>query len=105
MNTKSVIDNLKSEGCEVKVLHERTVSGAKYEASKPVKMLKELNVTPFCKGGKTFVFIKNKEGMFSGMAECSLEDNFNKKRGVQIALGRALKNFKKNNSVEQIIGG
>lgn len=42
------------------------------------------------KGGKTEIIIDTPNGMrLSGIAVCSKEDNYNKKLGVRIALGRS----------------
>lgn len=55
--------------------------------------------TPLSKGGSTEVLITYppQEGIGTcsvvGIAECSPKDNFDRKRGVRIALGRALKNM------------
>lgn len=50
-----------------------------------------------CKGGNTEVGIYNKQFnlLANGVAKCSKRDNYNRKLGLQIALGRAWKNFTK----------
>lgn len=45
------------------------------------------------RGGKTVVEVTGPGGeTFVGMARCSRNENFNKRLGVRIALGRAFKN-------------
>ena len=47
------------------------------------------------RGGVTHVRITTPDGEeLKGVARCSLKDNYNKRLGVKIALGRALKNHK-----------
>lgn len=48
---------------------------------------------PDSKGGITIIEISRPDSdlRFTGVAECSLKDNFNRKTGVNIALGRAYK--------------
>ncbi len=48
-------------------------------------------------GGRTIVTVDSPDGMMkvSGKSECSLQDNYNKKIGVSIALGRAIKAMEK----------
>lgn len=46
------------------------------------------------KGGETIVQISLPDGRYlEGVAKCSLSDSYNRKVGVNIALGRALKNL------------
>lgn len=71
------VRDLRASGYKVRVLHQRKwnpygISG---------------------KGGVTTVQVRTPEGIeLEGRAVCSKEDNYNKKLGVSIALGRALKN-------------
>lgn len=67
---------LRANGCKVRVLHHR-----KYN-------LCGIN----CKGGKTVVQIRTPDGEeLEGTAVCSAKENYNKKLGTSIAIGRALK--------------
>jgi hypothetical protein len=66
---KITVENLRNLGYKVRVLHYR-----KNE-----------------KGGKTVIQVKTPEGIeLEGTAVCSRKENYNKKLGVSIALGRAL---------------
>lgn len=66
---KITVENLRNHGYKVRVLHHR-----KNE-----------------KGGKTVVQVKTPDGIeLEGIAVCSKKENYNKKLGVSIALGRAL---------------
>ena len=58
-----------------------------------VKHFRRHSPSPETKGGKTVVEVRTPDGKeIKGEAICSPEDNYNKKIGVRIALGRALKN-------------
>lgn len=75
------IKELKEEGYEVRIRHAR-LRGKQHEL-KP-------------KGGLTYVYITDKENKTLGIGKsvCSREDNFNRKLGATIALGRAIDNWK-----------
>lgn len=46
------------------------------------------------KGGKTIITVTSPDGRtVEAISKCSLLDNFNRKKGVAIALGRAMKKF------------
>lgn len=67
------IQELRNAGYKVRVLHNRLYNG----------------VDPDAKGGSTQVVIDSPSGEhFSGLAICSKKENYNKKLGVKIALGR-----------------
>jgi len=70
------VSELRSNGFKVRVLHHR-----------------KWNLCGISNlGGRTIVQIKTPEGQeLEGEAICSKEDNYNKKLGVSIAIGRALK--------------
>lgn len=57
------------------------------------QLLKKNNLTPSPRGGVTWVDLYDKHGRFiaEGRADCSEHDNYSRKLGRQIALGRALK--------------
>ncbi len=45
-------------------------------------------------GGNTKIVITDQKGTnFVGEAKCSFKENYNRKRGISIALGRAVKEF------------
>jgi len=70
------LDKLRSEGYRVKIWHTRNLNP-------------DGSISP--RGGSTDLKVISPEGVeYSGWSECSLEDNFNKRFGVRIALGRAL---------------
>ena len=75
---KSVYDYRKA-GYKVRVLHYRAMPFGSEEVS--------------AKGGQTIIELTSPDGKFSatGIALCSEQDNYNKKVGVKIALGRAEK--------------
>ena len=62
---------------------------------------------PFPCGGLTTVDLLDAEGnrLGSGEARCSPKDNYNRKLGFHIALGRALKRMRSHCSVVPEIGG
>lgn len=70
------IQELRNNGYKIKVLH--------YRRGNP------LNNYKGPKGGRTKVIIDSPNGEhFEGEAKCSNKDNYNKKLGVRIALGRS----------------
>lgn len=84
------VQELRSMGFKVKVLHFRKpitkykISGEKYVDYS----------TPSPKGGATQVIIDSPDGQhFEGKAKCSDNDNYDKKLGIRIALGRAGLNY------------
>jgi len=92
-----IIEELRQSGVKVRVQHRRPILGVE-----DVKIteweLKEGNNSDKKKfefshyGGETIVVIGEKYP-FKGIAECSKRDRFNRKIGLQIAFGRAWKQF------------
>lgn len=77
------VKEYRQAGYKVRVLHHR-------EFWTPFGSMKSPEPTP--KGGKTAIEITSPEGLTSkGEAKCSDRDNFCRKTGVAIALGRAVK--------------
>jgi len=80
------VQQLRNNGYKVRVLHNRLYNkhyawqtGHSYDC-----------VEPDSKGGSTQVIIDDPNGQhFVGEAICSKKDNYNKKLGVRIALGRS----------------
>jgi hypothetical protein len=73
------IEDLNILGYDVEVIHHRMI---------------DEDGCPLPKGGVTRVSVISNSGLgrkFYGQADCSINDNYNKKMGVRIALGRALK--------------
>lgn len=91
--TKLSIKNLRQKGWKVRVLHKRNF------------FLKDKmdshSIQTAAKGGRTEIQLTNPEKTIntSGVAVCSDEDNYNRKVGNSIALGRAWKEFEKLNNV------
>lgn len=76
------VHELRQDGCKVRVRHYRTSKLINEHHSK---------VKANEKGGRTTVDVTFPDGTeVSGEALCSDQDNYNKKLGVRIALGRAL---------------
>jgi hypothetical protein len=71
------VDDLRSLGYKVRVMHYRNKDNND-------------NIKP--RGGKTVVTVTDNNGnTFKGLATCSDNDGFNKRIGVAIAIGRALR--------------
>jgi hypothetical protein len=85
--TKLSIKNLRQKGWKVRVLHERNF------------FLKDKmdshSIQTAAKGGRTEIQLTNPDKTInaSGVAVCSDEDNYNRKVGNSIALGRAWKKY------------
>ena len=78
MRLSEQIDALKYQGYDVRIQHVRNEN-------------ENGEVLP--KGGSTLAFISypRTDWVLVGIAECSDQDNYNKRLGAQIALGRASK--------------
>ena len=86
MKFKFSVNDLRKMGYDVKVHHSRYCQDmlVTYADAEPC------NFNP--RGGLTQVEITTPDGsVLSGESRCSKEDPFNKKLGVRIAIGRALK--------------
>lgn len=71
------VSELRASGYKVRVLHHRKWNPSGIS----------------CKGGTTVIQVRTPDGEeLEGIAVCSNKENYNKKLGVSIALGRALKN-------------
>lgn len=87
------IEDLKEIGYEVEVTHLRWVHGDEGPLEIPIPTAYvEPHEEIIPNGGVTVVDIFDKEGnvLSTGIAHCSIEDNFNKRIGRQLALGRAI---------------
>lgn len=92
------VQQLRNTGYKVRVLHNRLYSGyykwengmSAIEESKIIQpKIKKILLEPDAKGGSTQVVIDSPNGEhFEGHAICSKKENYNKKLGVKIALGR-----------------
>ncbi len=79
MSLKEMIDEVQRQGYVVNIQH--------------IRYQNDEGISP--KGGYTLASITPNYGsdlayVIQGKAECSFEDNYNKKLGAQIALGRAM---------------
>ena len=93
----TTIHNLRLKGCKVRVGHWRFVNGILYPprlvgSVKRQKRFKEIK----SKGGKTEIELTF-PGIetFSSYAKCRVDDNFNRKIGINICLGRIRKKLEK----------
>jgi hypothetical protein len=82
------VQELRNAGYKVRVLHNRLYNGYhKWQVGN--KPLNSGPIDPDAKGGSTQVIIDSSSGEhFQGLAICSKKENYNKKLGVKIALGR-----------------
>ena len=95
MNTFSgmTVEQLRKAGNKVRVIHSRYNANDVKNLSKrklcliPAYVMKGEDMNPL--GGKTFIQLTSVDGKeYVGVSECSLKDAFNRKRGVEIAIGR-----------------
>jgi hypothetical protein len=86
------VQQLRNSGYKVKVLHNRLYNGYyKWQVgSKPNHSVHGYGpIDPDTKGGSTQIIIDGPSGdHYDGLAICSKKENYNKKLGVRIALGR-----------------
>lgn len=84
------VQDLRNNGYKVKVLHNRLYHG-KYiwqTPADPVDYCGPISADP--KGGSTTIIIDSPSGEhFEGHSICSKSDNYDKRLGVRIALGRS----------------
>ena len=92
------VHQLRKVGCKVTVHHNRYWKNS--TVSRPMGPVPSHTIAPsefYARGGRTFVQIVfpadsvRKEKVVTCEAVCSLADNYNRKIGVAIAVGRALK--------------
>lgn len=91
MNT--TVSQLRKDGAKVRVAHKRYRFN--HEMTEDLYFSNELTGPErHPKGGETIVQVSLSDGRnVEGIAKCSLHDSYNRKVGVSIALGRALKNL------------
>lgn len=85
-----------SRGLRVRAEHRRCLDGvARDYPIFSAFALRSQGLTPAPKGGRTAVFLIDETGqaVASGFARCSPHDHYDKRRGVEIALGRALRSL------------
>ena len=106
MNTTPSVAQLRKMGYRVDITHHRYVYDKEDRLCRLLhtktiysKYGNLRNVDP--NGGRTYAIVDG----IAGVADCSFRDNYNKKVGVQIALGRALKNLNyMNTAYTQTVG-
>jgi len=81
------IQQLRNDGYKVRVLHNRLYNG-KFKWQRHSNNF-DGPIEPDTKGGSTTLIIDSPSGdHYEGHSMCSTKDNYNKKLGVRIALGR-----------------
>lgn len=82
------IQQLRNDGYKVRVLHNRLYKG-KFKWQRVSSVVGSGPIDPDTKGGSTQIVVDSPSGEhYDGIALCSKKDNYNKKLGVRIALGR-----------------
>lgn len=82
------VQDLRNRGYKVRVLHNRLYRGYyRWQAANQSDYNGPIN--PDSKGGSTEIIIDSPKGEhYQGVAICSKKENYNKKLGVKIAIGR-----------------
>lgn len=85
------VQELRNNGYKVRVLHNRLYNGYhKWQVGARDHTRYTGPIDADAKGGSTQVIIDSPNGEhFQGLAICSKKENYNKKMGVRIALGRS----------------
>lgn len=85
------VQDLRNKGYKVRVLHNRLYNGYhKWQVGSRPPSGYAGPIDPDPKGGSTEIVIDSPDGKhFQGLAICSKKENYNKKMGVRIALGRS----------------
>jgi hypothetical protein len=85
------VQQFRNTGYKVRVLHCRLYKGVELSYSDLLSVYRtSIKPKPDAKGGSTQVIIDSPDGKhFIGEAICSKKENYNKKMGVRIALGRS----------------
>lgn len=89
------VEQLRKSGYKVRVIHQRFNDYHTLDMPELMSRFEASNYNigwnPLPVGGKTIVEVTHPDGTFStGVSLCSIQDNFNRKHGVKVALGRAL---------------
>lgn len=87
----TTVQELRNNGYKVKVMHNRLYNGRfKWQRPNIDNQSFGCIIDPDPKGGSTHIIIDSPTGSrYEGIAICSKEDNYHKKLGVRIALGRS----------------
>lgn len=85
------IQQLRNNGYKVRVLHNRLYKGYhKWQVGSRPNSGHCGPIDPDAKGGSTEIVIDSPTGEhFQGLAICSKKENYNKRLGVKIAMGRS----------------
>lgn len=85
------VQDLRNKGYKVRVLHNRLYNGYhKWQVGSIPQSGYCGRIDPDTKGGSTEVIIDSPNGArYHSIAICSKKDNYNKKIGVRIAIGRS----------------
>ena len=85
------VQQLRNSGYKVKVIHCRLYKGVEFSYSDLISVYRtSIKPKPDAKGGSTQIVIDSPDGQhYQGLAICSKKENYNKKIGVRIALGRS----------------
>jgi hypothetical protein len=85
------VQELRKQGFKVRVLHSRLYNGYhKWQVGDREHVKNYGPLDPDPKGGSTEIVIDSPTGEhYRGTAICSRKENYNKKMGVRIALGRS----------------
>lgn len=83
------VQELRNKGYKVRVLHNRLYNGYHKWQVGAIESTRYGPIDPDAKGGSTQIIIDSPTGEhYQGLAICSKKENYNKKLGVKIALGR-----------------
>ena len=90
---KTTIKQLRQQGYKVRVLYFRHLAATSDFPIVSSKQLKTSYTTKLSKGGSTVIEVTtpDKSRTVIGKSVCSINENFNRKLGNNIALGRAIK--------------
>lgn len=86
------VQELRNRGYKVRVLHNRLYNGYhKWQVGSMDRAgYSGRPIDPDTKGGSTEIVIDSPDGKhYHGISICSKKDNYNKKMGVRIAIGRS----------------
>ena len=91
------VEELVNAGYTVKVVHLRYPKEVDWSEDMYMQtrsQLKKMGLSPAPRGGKTLVRISKGDRDYVAEAVCSMKDNYSRKLGRMIALGRAMKAIK-----------
>lgn len=92
------IEKLRKSGFRVRVMHTRQYETVSRGMSGPISRLS-------CKGGRTKIEVTTPDNAITAdaVAECSLQDSFNRKLGNSIALGRVVQKLTQFDYVKELL--